>query len=84
MYFCIYFKWFSFQFSLNRYNQFKLRYLVDSGKEITNAYKEVYAKLLGIDIPNLIRTAAENVSEKKEPNNINISTLLKKEGVRKL
>jgi hypothetical protein len=77
VYFCIYFKWFSFQFSLNRYNRFKVRYLVDSGKEITNAYKEVYLKLLGIQIPNLIRTAVENVPEKPLGNRVDISSLLK-------
>jgi hypothetical protein len=35
VYFAIYFKWFSFQFSVNRYNNFKDKYLMDNAKTIT-------------------------------------------------
>jgi hypothetical protein len=63
VYFSIYLKWFSFQFSLNRYGRFKQKYLADKGVELTNAYKEVYQKMLKIDIPELIRTAAANIPE---------------------
>ena len=64
VYFCIYFRAFSSQFTLNRYNRFKLKYLVDSGKLLTSAYKEIYYKFLQIDIPGLIRTAADNIPDK--------------------
>ena len=64
VYFCIYFRAFSSQFTLNRYNRFKLKYLVDSGKLLTNAYKDIYYKFLNIDIPGLIRVAADNIPDK--------------------
>jgi hypothetical protein len=39
IYFAIYFKWFSFQFSVNRYNNFRTKYLMDNGKAVTENYR---------------------------------------------
>lgn len=38
---------------------------MDSGKTLTNNYKQVYTELLKIDIPQLAREAASKVQESK-------------------
>lgn len=86
IYFCLYFKWFSFQFSLNRYNRFKNKYLLDGGKTLTEELKEVYNKLLEIDIFKLIKEGAAKVQDlqRKPKMLIDVSVLLKKESAAKL
>lgn len=78
IYFCFYFKWFSFQFSLNRYNHFKAKYLVDNCKNITETFKEVYLKMLDLDILRFLKEAASKVADRKGVQTIDISSLLKK------
>lgn len=84
VYFSIYFKWFSFQFTVNRYNRFKENYLIDTGVKITDAYKQVYQRMLNINIPRLIRAAAKNVAWDKKKAEFDISTLIKAEAIIKL
>jgi hypothetical protein len=83
VYFAIYFKWFSFQFSVNRYNNFRTKYLMDNGKTVTDNYRQVYTQMLKIDIPTLIRTAAEKVPAGKPNEKFDLSTLLKSEAAAK-
>ena len=73
---------------MNRYNNFKDKYLMDSGKALTDNYKQVYNKLLKIDIPQLAREAASKVQEDKAnaekfTEKFELATLLKSESIDK-
>jgi hypothetical protein len=55
---------------------------MDSGKTITENYRQVYSEMLKIDIPKLIRDAAAKISEvsaKTDSEKFDITTLLKNE-----
>lgn len=85
IYFCFYFRWFSFQFSINRYSAFKKNYLVAADNPVTAAYRVVYEKMLGMDILKMMVDAGkQGKSTKSKEKGIDISVFLKKENKVKL